>query len=68
MTKSELSQPLETKVARSVGQPASGAYAEFMNAFEAFKDANDERLEQIEKRMSADVDDSRQGRSSEQGA
>ena len=36
---------LETKV----------AFGDFMQAFEAFKDANDERLVQIEKRMDADV-------------
>ena len=36
---------LETKV----------AFGDFMQAFEAFKDANDERLGQIEKRMGADV-------------
>ena len=36
---------LETKV----------AFGDFMQAFEAFKDANDERLGDIEKRMSADV-------------
>ncbi len=36
---------LETKV----------AFGDFMQAFEAFKDANDERLGQIEQRMSADV-------------
>jgi HK97 family phage major capsid protein len=36
---------LETKV----------AFGDFMQAFEAFKDANDERLAQIEQRMSADV-------------
>lgn len=36
---------LETKV----------AFGDFMQAFEAFKEANDERLEQIEQRMSADV-------------
>ncbi len=36
---------LETKV----------AFGDFMQAFEAFKDANDERLADIEKRMSADV-------------
>ena len=40
---------LETKVLN--GDPMG----DFLNAFEAFKDANDERLEQIEKRMSADV-------------
>ncbi len=31
------------------------AFDEFMNAFEAFKQTNDERLEQVEKRMSADI-------------
>jgi len=36
---------LETKV----------AFGDFMQAFEAFKEANDERLAEIEKRMSADV-------------
>lgn len=36
---------LETKV----------AFGDFMQAFEAFKDANDERLGDIEKRMSADA-------------
>ena len=36
---------LETKV----------AFGDFMQAFEAFKDANDERLGEIEKRMAADV-------------
>jgi HK97 family phage major capsid protein len=32
-----------------------GAFDEFMGAFEAFKSANDERLAQIEHRLSADV-------------
>ncbi|MDP8996189.1 MAG: phage major capsid protein [Pseudomonadota bacterium] len=41
---------LETKVA----QPAAD-YGDVFTAFEAFKDANDERLGQIEKRQSADV-------------
>jgi HK97 family phage major capsid protein len=36
---------LETKV----------AFGDFMHAFEAFKEANDERLRQIEERMAADV-------------
>jgi HK97 family phage major capsid protein len=40
---------LETKVA------SSDAGYELLQAFEAFKDANDERLDQIEKRMGADV-------------
>ena len=41
---------LETKVA----QPAAD-YGDVFSAFEAFKDANDDRLAQIEKRQSADV-------------
>jgi HK97 family phage major capsid protein len=41
---------LETKVAS-----ATNSYDDVFTAFEAFKDANDERLEQIEKRFSADV-------------
>ena len=40
---------LETKVI--TGDPMG----DFLGAFEAFKEANDERLEQIEKRMMADV-------------
>ena len=43
---------LETKV---IAGDEADAMGEFLNAFEAFKDANDERLAQIEKRMSADV-------------
>ena len=41
---------LETKVAM-----ANTSYDDVLTAFESFKDANDDRLEQIEKRMSADV-------------
>ena len=41
---------LETKIATS-----TSTYDDVLNAFEAFKDANDDRLDQIEKRMSADV-------------
>jgi len=41
--------PLETKVASSAAQD------DVLIAFEAFKDANNERLAQIEKRMAADV-------------
>lgn len=45
----EFATPLEMKVA------AGAAQDDVLIAFEAFKDANDERLAQIEKRMSADV-------------
>jgi HK97 family phage major capsid protein len=41
---------LETKVAS-----AAADHYDVLGAFEAFKEANDERLDQIEKRMSADV-------------
>jgi HK97 family phage major capsid protein len=48
---------LETKVEASNPSVAEigGAFDEFMSAFEAFKSANDQRLDQIEQRMSADV-------------
>jgi len=47
---------LETKIAGSApGSETAGAVDEVMRAFEAFKDANDERLAEIEKRMSADA-------------
>ena len=41
----------ETKM----GGDVAAAFDDFCHAFEAFKDTNDERLDQIEKRMSADV-------------
>ncbi|MEM8648193.1 MAG: phage major capsid protein [Pseudomonadota bacterium] len=50
MTQTDHSLNLETKVAG-----AQGAYDDFLNTFEAFKEANDARLEEIERRMSADV-------------
>ena len=40
---------------KALGTDVTGAFDEFMNAFEAFKDANDDRLGQIEKRMASDV-------------
>ena len=46
----------ETKVAGAAGTGEVGeAFDEFMTAFDAFKQANDERLGEIEKRMSADA-------------
>lgn len=47
-----LTNELETKAA---GNDVAMAFDDFMQAFEAFKAANDERLESIEKRVSADV-------------
>jgi HK97 family phage major capsid protein len=37
------------------GGDLTEAFGEFMGAFSAFREANDERLERLEKRMSADV-------------
>jgi HK97 family phage major capsid protein len=48
----ELQAP-ETKTAAHLDLP--DAFDEFMNSFEAFKDANNQRLAEIEKRVSADV-------------
>jgi HK97 family phage major capsid protein len=47
----EMNVPFETKVA----QHSDVTHDDVLQAFEAFKDANDDRLAQIEKRMSADV-------------
>lgn len=40
---------------KALSSEVTGAFDEFMHAFEDFKDANDDRLNQLEKRMSADV-------------
>jgi len=40
---------------KSVANDVSEAFGEFMGAFEAFKDANDQRLAEIETRLGADV-------------
>jgi HK97 family phage major capsid protein len=40
---------------KSADADATAAYDEFMQAFEAFKSTNDERLDEIEKKLSADV-------------
>ena len=40
---------------KAVGNELSEAFGEFMGAFEAFKDANDQRLAEIETRLGADV-------------
>ncbi len=47
---------IETKTAgHDAGQDATLAFQEFSRAFEAFRETNDERLGQIESRLSADV-------------
>ncbi|HHI82153.1 MAG TPA: phage major capsid protein [Rhizobiales bacterium] len=57
MTHTDTAPGLETKIAGPDHCPAdmSVAIDDFLATFEAFKEANDERLEMIEKRMSADV-------------
>ncbi|MDP3897630.1 MAG: phage major capsid protein [Mesorhizobium sp.] len=40
---------------KGTGDDLAGAFGEFMTAFEAFKESNDERLAQIETRFGADV-------------
>ena len=51
----QLTEDVETKAAGAGSKDIESAFDEFMRAFEAFKATNDERLEQIEKRLSADV-------------
>ena len=46
---------IETKAASGSGEDVALAFDEFMRAFEAFKATNEERIGQIEKRLSADV-------------
>ncbi len=57
MTQTDQASGLETKIAGADVLPAGsvGTYDDFLSAFEAFKQANDQRLGEIEKRMSADV-------------
>jgi HK97 family phage major capsid protein len=45
---------IETKSASATDTDVNVAFAEFMRAFEAFKDGNDERLSQLERRGAAD--------------
>ena len=49
--------PLETKSVQhsGSGDDLARSFDDFMRAFESFKDANDERLGQLERRMAADV-------------
>lgn len=45
----------ENKALRPTGSEFGSAHADILRTFEAFKEANDERLAQIETRMSADI-------------
>ncbi|WP_428977711.1 phage major capsid protein [Rhodoligotrophos defluvii] len=47
--------PFETKVAIPPSADIAAAFNGFMQAFESFKEANDERLAQLERRMTADA-------------
>ncbi len=48
-------QPNNAPETKALSADVTGAFDDFMNAFEGFKEANDERLNQLEKRMTADV-------------
>ncbi|MEX0408156.1 phage major capsid protein [Aquibium sp. LZ166] len=45
----------EHKAGMKPPEDASGAFGEFMNAFEAFREANDQRLAEIEAKATSDV-------------
>jgi len=47
--------PLETKIADGSGAEIGRAFDEFTRSFEAFKEVNDDRLDQIERKLAADV-------------
>ncbi|MCH8238705.1 MAG: phage major capsid protein [Proteobacteria bacterium] len=56
MTEQISADAIETKAAGDVsGTDVALAFDDFMVAFEAFKETNDERLDQLESRMTADV-------------
>jgi HK97 family phage major capsid protein len=55
MTHNTVHESLEFKAEGVSSGSISAAFNEFMRDFQAFKDTNDERLEQIERCMSADV-------------
>jgi len=53
--KTNFNRAPEAKAATGEAQDVAECFEEFMEAFEAFKETNDERLEQVETRVSADV-------------
>ncbi|MGH6763086.1 MAG: phage major capsid protein [Phyllobacterium sp.] len=55
MTEQSITHAPEIKASSGNAEDVAGAFDEFMIAFEAFKEANDERLDQIEANTSADV-------------
>ena len=55
MNKHNTVRPPEIKAVTGDAQSVAEAFEEFMEAFEAFKETNDERLAQVEARMGEDV-------------
>lgn len=55
MTQSEASPAFECKAEIAAAAPLAQALDDLFRVFEAFKETNDERLAQIERRMAADV-------------
>lgn len=55
MTEHPASGAWENKAVRPASAEIDSAHADFLHAFDAFRETNDERLAQIEQRMSADV-------------
>jgi HK97 family phage major capsid protein len=55
LTFAEKTHEWEHKAMRPTGPDVDETYGGFLHAFEAFKETNDERLAQIEHRMTADV-------------
>lgn len=55
MNASQPAQPLETKSLSGDYLDLKDAFGEFMSTFEAFKESNDEKLAEMERRFGADV-------------
>lgn len=55
MNASQPAQPLETKSMSGDHLDLKDAFGEFMSTFEAFRESNDEKLAEMERRMGADV-------------
>ena len=62
MTDFPASPAWENKAARPAASEAGEAYEALMRGFEAFKEANDERLDQIERRMADGLTEEKLGR------
>jgi hypothetical protein len=53
MNASQPAQPLETKSMSGDHLDLKDAFGEFMSTFEAFRESNDEKLAEMERRMGA---------------